>query len=113
MSDCIFCRIARGEIPSRRVYENEQVLAFHDRNPQAPVHVLIIPRMHIPSLDGVNEENSAVLARVMEAVPRVAREAGLTGGYRLISNCGKDACQSVGHLHFHLLGGTQLKETMG
>ena len=113
MADCIFCMIAEGIIPSTKVYETDTVLAFRDINPQAPVHVLVIPKTHIPSLDGITPENSAVVTHIFESISQIAKEAGITNGYRLISNCGPDACQSVPHLHFHILGGTALSETMG
>ena len=109
---CIFCAIAAGEIPSSKIYEDNRILAFRDINPQAPVHVLVIPKEHIPSLDAVTAENSAVVARIFEKIPKIAAEAGLKTGYRLISNCGPDACQTVPHLHFHILGGRQLPEKM-
>lgn len=109
---CLFCKIAAGEIPSNKVYEDDTILAFRDINPQAPVHVLVIPKMHIPSLDGITPENSAVVTHIFESIPQIAKEAGITNGYRLISNCGPDACQSVPHLHFHILGGKQLSENM-
>ncbi len=111
--DCIFCKIAQGDIPSNRVYEDEYCLAFHDINPQAPVHVLVIPKTHIASADEISEENSAVVAKIFEAIPTVAKSAGLTNGYRIISNCGEDACQTVKHLHFHIMGGKRLPENMG
>ena len=107
---CIFCKIANGEIPSKKVYEDESILAFYDLNPQAPVHVLVIPKMHIPSLDGVNGENVDAVAKILEKIPEIAKLAGVTNGYRVVSNCGDDACQSVKHLHFHVLGGAQLSE---
>ncbi len=110
--DCLFCKIIAGEIPSQKVYEDEVMYAFKDINPQAPVHVLVIPKEHIPSLDGVNTENSAVVAKIFEKIPQIAKSLGLSGGYRLISNCGDDACQSVKHLHFHIVGGTKLSESM-
>ena len=106
--DCLFCKIVAGDIPSNKVYEDETMLAFHDINPEAPVHVLVIPKNHIPSMDGVNEENSQCIAKIFEKIPHVARLAGITNGYRVISNCGEDAAQSVMHLHFHILGGTKL-----
>ena len=109
---CIFCKIASGEIPSKKVYEDEDILSFYDVNPQAPVHVLVIPKTHIPSLDGINEKNSEVIAKIFKKIPEIAKMTGLTNGYRLVSNCGSDACQSVQHLHFHILGGTQLSEKM-
>ena len=110
--DCIFCKIAAGEIPSTKVFENDDVVAFRDLNPQAPVHVLVIPRMHIASADGVNAENSTVIAKIFEAIPEIAKAEGLANGYRVITNCGEDACQSVKHLHFHLLGGKKLPDSM-
>ena len=110
--DCLFCKILAGEIPSSKVYENEWVYAFRDINPQAPVHVLVIPTEHMPCADGVTAENSAVVARIFEAIPEIAKQEGLTNGYRVITNCGEDGCQSVKHLHFHLLGGKKLSEQM-
>lgn len=111
--DCLFCKIVKGEIPSNKVYEDEYCLAFHDINPQTPVHVLVIPKTHIPSADGVDADNSACVAKIFEAIPKVAALAGLVNGYRIISNCGEDACQSVQHLHFHIMGGRKLPENMG
>ncbi len=109
---CLFCKIVSGDIPSSKVYEDESILAFRDINPQAPVHILVIPKTHIPSLDGVTAANSAVVAHIFETIPTIAKEAGLVNGYRLISNCGPDACQTVPHLHFHILGGRAMTETM-
>ena len=106
--DCLFCKIIAGEIPSKKVYEDDNMLAFHDIAPEAPVHVLVIPKMHIPSMDAVTEENSAVVAHIFTKIPAIAKEAGITNGYRVLSNCGPDAAQSVPHLHFHILGGEQL-----
>lgn len=111
--DCLFCKIIDGAIPSNKVYEDEWCLAFHDINPQAPVHVLVIPKTHIASADDVDENNSQYIARVFEAIPKVAKLAGLTNGYRVISNCGEDACQTVKHIHFHVMGGKKLPENMG
>ena len=112
MNNCLFCKIIAGEIPSTKVYEDESVYAFLDINPMAPVHVLIVPKAHIESADGVNAENSAVVAKIFETIPKIAASEGLTNGYRVISNCGSDACQSVKHLHFHILGGAQLSDKM-
>ena len=111
--DCIFCRIIAGEIPSAKVYEDERVFAFKDINPQAPVHVLVVPKAHLESADVVTAENSGYVAAIFEAIPKIAAEAGLANGYRVITNCGEDGCQSVKHLHFHLLGGRKLPENMG
>ncbi len=110
--DCLFCKIIKGEIPSARVFENESVYAFRDINPQAPVHVLIVPKTHIASADGINAENSALVGDIFAAIPEIAKREGLTNGYRVITNCGEDACQTVKHLHFHLLGGKRLSEKM-
>lgn len=111
--DCLFCKIVKGEIPSKKVYEDETVYAFYDINPQAPVHVVVIPKEHIAaSADEINTDNCAVIGTLFEALPKVAKAAGITNGYRIVNNCGEDACQSVKHIHFHLLGGKKLAETM-
>ncbi len=110
---CLFCSIINGEIPSKKVYEDENVFAFCDINPQAPVHILVVPKTHIDCADAINSDNSFYVARIFEAIPKIAAEAGLKNGYRIISNCGDDACQSVKHLHFHIIGGKKLGETMG
>lgn len=110
--DCLFCKIIDGQIPSKKVYENEYVYAFHDINPMAPVHILVVPKTHIVSVDEVNAENSAYVARIFEAIPQIAAEAGLAEGYRVITNIGAHGCQSVKHLHFHILGGKQLSDQM-
>ena len=111
--DCIFCKIIKGDIPSSKVYENEYVYAFRDINPQAPVHILVVPKEHVASVDEISAENSILVSKIFEAIPEIAKAEGLTGGYRVITNCGDDACQSVKHLHFHILGGAQLVEKMG
>lgn len=108
MSNCLFCRIIGGEIPSTKVYEDDSVYAFRDIAPQAPTHILVVPKCHIDSCNGVTAENSAVVAHIFEVIPRIAAAEGLTGGYRVVSNCGPDAGQTVQHLHFHILGGRQL-----
>ena len=114
MEDCLFCKIARGEIPGQKVYEDERVLAFRDISPQAPTHVLIIPKTHISGLDGLDGAENEVLAALLRAANTVARMEGVDkSGYRLVSNMGPDACQSVKHLHFHVLGGRQLDGLMG
>ena len=110
--DCIFCKIIEGSIPSAKVYEDEMVYAFRDINPMAPVHVLVVPKKHIASMDEVNRENSNLVAAIFEAIPKIAAAEGLKNGYRVISNCGEDACQSVKHLHFHILGGKKLPDQM-
>ena len=106
--DCLFCKIVAGDIPSTKVYEDETVYAFRDIAPQAPVHILVIPKAHIPSVDGINAENSAVVAHIFEVIPTIAKAEGLANGYRVVSNCGADAGQTVHHLHFHILGGQTL-----
>ena len=108
MSDCLFCKIVAGDIPSTKVYEDETVLAFRDIAPMAPTHILVIPKCHIPSVNGVTAENSAVVAHIFEVIPRIAEKEGLVNGYRVVSNCGGDAGQTVPHLHFHILGGKKL-----
>ena len=112
MSDCLFCKIIAGVIPSTKVYEDETVFAFRDIAPQAPTHILVIPKEHIPSVDGITPENSAVVAHIFEVIPQIAKAEGLDNGYRVVSNCGSDAGQTVHHLHFHILGGKQLSLEM-
>lgn len=114
MEACIFCKIAAGEIPSTKVYEDEDVLAFRDIHPQAPVHIVIIPKQHLmSSMDDFDESrHTAVLGKIFAAIRTVARQEGLTGGYRIINNCGKDAGQTVRHIHFHLLAGKDMGETL-
>ncbi|MCL6515483.1 histidine triad nucleotide-binding protein [Alicyclobacillus sp.] len=110
MSDCIFCKIVAGELPSKTVLETDQVLAFHDIRPQAPVHVLIIPKRHIPSAHALAPEDAAVLGEIHQAARRVAEELGVAEkGYRLVTNVGFHGQQTVPHLHYHLLGGRQLQ----
>ena len=108
--DCIFCKIINGDIPSNKVYEDDSVLAFHDIAPQMPVHIIVIPKLHIESAYGVNEENSAVIGHIFEVIPKIAKQAGLDNGFRIINNCGKDGGQTVNHIHFHILGGKTLGE---
>ena len=106
--DCLFCKIANGDIPSTKVYEDDRILAFRDIAPQAPTHILVIPKAHIPSVDGITEENSSIVSHIFSAIPKIAAAENLTGGYRVVSNCGADAGQTVHHLHFHILGGKPL-----
>ena len=106
--DCLFCKIVAGEIPSAKVYEDEMILAFRDIAPMAPTHILVIPKIHIGSVAELTAENSAVVAHIFAAIPKIAEAEGLAGGYRVVSNCGPDAGQTVQHLHFHILGGRQL-----
>ena len=106
--DCLFCAIAKGEIPSEKVYEDEQILAFKDIDPQAPVHVLIIPKTHIKWAFDINAENSGVVAHIFEKIPEIARSLGVDeSGFRVVNNCGDAAGQSVKHLHFHLMAGRE------
>lgn len=112
MENCLFCKIIAGEIPSAKVYEDEKCYAFKDINPQAPVHILVVPKAHIASVDEITVENSEYVAKIFEAIPAIAKNAGLTNGYRVVSNCGDDACQTVKHLHFHIIGGKQLAGEM-
>ena len=112
MENCLFCKIIAGDIPSTKVFEDETVYAFRDINPQAPTHILVIPKTHIASCNGITPENSGVIAHIFEVIPQIAAAEGLTGGYRVVSNCGDDAGQTVHHLHFHILGGKKLSLEM-
>lgn len=112
MKDCLFCKIAAGEIPSTKVYEDDRILAFRDIAPQAPTHILVIPKVHIGSVAEVTAENSGLVAHIFEVIPHIAAAEGLTGGFRVVSNCGDDAGQTVHHLHFHILGGKTLNTEM-
>ena len=109
-NDCLFCAIAAGEIPSTKVYEDEAVFAFRDINPQAPVHILVITKAHISGSSAVTAENSALVARCFEAIAKIAAQEKLDKGFRVISNCGPDAGQTVMHLHFHILAGVNMGE---
>ena len=114
MSDCLFCKIIAGEIPSTKVYEDEHVYAFKDINPLAPVHILVIPKEHISGASEITAENSAVVSKIFEAAAKIAKEQGIAeDGFRIVTNCGENGCQSVHHLHFHILGGRKLDVTMG
>ena len=110
--DCLFCKIINGDIPSNKVYEDEWCYAFLDIAPQAPVHCLVVPKTHIASADAINTDNANAVAKIFEAIPLIAKKLGLENGYRIISNVGEDGCQSVKHLHFHILGGKKLSESM-
>ena len=112
MENCLFCKIVAGDIPSNKVYETEDVLAFRDIAPQAPVHILVIPKTHIASVGEINADNAAYAAKCLEAIAVIAKQEGLGSGFRVISNCGEDAGQTVHHLHFHILAGTKLSEKM-
>ena len=110
--DCLFCKIISGDIPSQKVYESETVVAFKDINPQAPVHILIIPKFHIESLAEITEDTVGVTAEIMLVAKQLAQEFSLGNGYRVITNIGDDGGQTVHHLHFHLIGGKKLSEQM-
>ena len=105
MSDCIFCKIAEGEMRSDKVYEDDDLVAFKDVHPQAPVHLLVIPRRHIDSLNETDEQDQALLGKLLIACRRVASEAGVGSAYRVVNNCGREAGQSVSHVHLHVIGG--------
>ena len=107
--DCLFCKIAAGEIPSTKIYEDEFVYAFADIAPAAPFHAIIIPREHIKSADEINETNSHLVAKVFEAAAKIAKSENLENGYRIVNNCGEDGGQTVGHIHFHLLARRNLQ----
>ena len=111
MENCLFCKIIKGEIPSTKVYEDDEILAFKDINPAAPIHILVIPKKHITSLAHLEKEDEVVVGRIYSVINKIAEEQGVKEkGYRVIVNCGKDGGQEVMHLHFHLLAGTQLGE---
>ena len=110
---CIFCKIISGDIPSKKIYEDEQIFAFYDINPLAPIHVIVIPKEHIESANKIDETNSKYVARVFEAIPNIAKELGIAeDGYRVITNIGENGGQSVKHLHFHIIGGAKLSEKL-
>lgn len=110
--NCLFCAIINGDIPSNKVYEDEKCYAFLDIAPQAPVHCLVVPKEHIASVNEITKENSDVVAHIFTVIPKIADMLGLTNGYRIVSNIGDDGCQSVKHLHFHILGGEKLSDKM-
>ena len=111
--DCIFCKIVNGEIPSQKVYEDDLVLAFKDINPQAPVHILVIPKKHIDSAVALTEEDDQLIAHIFKVIREIAKEQDLENGFRLVTNVGTDGGQSVKHLHFHILGKKQFGENFG
>lgn len=106
--DCLFCKIAAGEIPSKKLFEDDELLAFYDVSPQAPIHFLVIPKAHIASANDITAQNSTIVARVYEVVAALAKELNLAGGYRVVTNCGEHGGQTVNHLHFHVLAGRSL-----
>ena len=107
MDDCLFCKIVKGEIPSKKIFEDELVYVFEDIEPTAPIHYLVIPKEHISKLDEIDESNSAVIAHIYEVISKLAKELNLKDGFRVVSNCGESAGQSVFHIHFHLLAGRE------
>ncbi|MGZ9585010.1 histidine triad nucleotide-binding protein [Paenibacillus marinisediminis] len=112
--DCIFCKIVEGTIPSKKVFENDEVVAFHDIAPQAPVHIVIIPKKHIPTMNDVAADDLHLIGSVHHAAQQIAKELGIADtGYRLVNNCGKDSGQLVFHIHYHLLGGESLGQLIG
>lgn len=110
MENCLFCKIIAGEIPSAKVYEDEYVYAFRDINPQAPVHILVVPKEHIACAADVNEKNAGYAAKCFEAIAKIAKAEGLENGFRIVNNCGEDGGQTVMHLHFHILGGMKFTD---
>lgn len=112
MCDCIFCKIVAGEIPSTKVYEDEFVYAFRDINPIAPIHDVLVPKKHIACANEITEENSVLVAKIFEAIPKIAKSEGLDNGYNVLNNCGEAGGQTVMHIHFHLLGGINLAEKL-
>ena len=108
MEDCLFCKIIKNEIPSSKIYEDDEILAFNDINPMAPIHILIIPKKHIEGADMLNDENSAVVSKIFVVASRLAEQYHLDNGFRIVTNVGEDGGQTVRHLHFHLLGGKKL-----
>ena len=112
MDNCLFCKIIKGDIPSTCVYQDEKTYAFRDIAPMAPTHVLVVPKTHVSDMSAIDELDDATLAACLRACKKVAELEGLTGGFRTVSNCGADACQTVSHLHFHVLGGKKLSEKM-
>lgn len=108
MSDCLFCKIIAGDIPSEKVYEDDKMLAFKDIEPQAPAHIVIVPKAHISSANEITAENAEYIAHIWTVIPKIAKELGIDeNGYRVVNNCGKDGGQTVNHLHFHLMGGRE------
>lgn len=105
--DCLFCKIANGEIPTSKVYEDDTVLAFNDVDPQAPTHILVIPKNHITSAADINKENSAVISHIFEVIAKLSKELNMGNGFRVVNNCGDSAGQSVKHIHFHLMSGRE------
>lgn len=108
MMDCLFCKIVSGDIPSKKLYEDDKILAFYDISPQAPIHFLVIPKKHIESCAALTQENSDIVADIFAKISDITKKLGLNDGYRVVTNCGESAGQTVLHLHFHVLGGRLL-----
>lgn len=113
MQDCIFCKIIKGEIPSKKIYEDDLVYVFEDIAPAAPIHYLLIPKEHIESAMKIDESNSKVVAHIFEVIAKLSKDLGLKDGFRVVNNCGEQAGQTVFHLHFHLLAGRELQWPAG
>ncbi len=111
--DCVFCKIASNEISSKKVYEDGQIVAFNDLDPQAPVHVLIIPKKHIQSADQISDNDTNIIGKIFMVASKIAKELRLENGYRIVNNCGEDGGQTVPHLHFHLMGGRKMNWPAG
>lgn len=112
MDDCIFCKIINKEIPSQIVYEDDEIIAFNDVNPMAPVHILVVPKKHITSVLALSEDDEKLIGKIYSVIKKIAKEKGLDNGFRVVTNCGDDAGQTVKHLHFHILGGKKLSLSM-
>ena len=113
MEDCLFCKIVKGEVPSTKVYEDDEILAFKDVNPMAPVHILVVPKKHYNDITEITEENADIIKKIILAINKIAKEQGIVDkGYRIINNCKEEAGQTVKHLHFHLIGGKKLGDKM-
>lgn len=114
MGNCIFCKIIKGDIPSKKIYEDDKVLAFYDVNPEAPIHFLIIPKNHIKNVSQINEENSQVISHIFKTISKITKELSIDeDGFRVITNSGENGGQTVDHLHFHVLGGRKLEVKLG
>ena len=111
--DCIFCKIIAGEIPSPSVYEDDKIIVIRDIEPKAPAHLLFIPKAHIKDSDALNTQNADIVSHIFAKIPQIAKQEGVSGGYRVVNNCGANAGQSVPHIHFHLLGGKMLNMDLG
>ncbi|MEE1219212.1 MAG: histidine triad nucleotide-binding protein [Ruminococcus sp.] len=112
MSDCIFCKIVDGSIPSKKVYEDDKIIAIYDLEPQAPVHILVIPKEHICCANAIDDTNCELIGYIFKMIPQIAKTLNLDNGYRIVNNCGDDGCQTVKHIHFHILGGKKLEGRM-